>query len=289
MAKVAFLGLGVMGAPMAGHLAADGNDVTVYNRTLAKAQDWVEQHGGLAALTPAGAAADAEVVFMCLGNDDDVRQVVLGDDGAFSSMTSGATLVDHTTASADLARSLELSGSEIGIGFVDAPVSGGEAGAQRGQLTVMCGGTAAAFSIAEPIMAAYGRRIAHIGPAGHGQLAKMVNQLCIAGLVQGLAEGLNFGSRAGLDMAAVVDVIAAGAAQSWQLENRATTMLADQYDFGFAVEWMRKDLGICLDEARRIGARVPVAALVDQLYAQIENRGGRRWDTSSLMHALVHD
>ena len=292
MARVAFLGLGIMGAPMAGHLAAAGHEVTVYNRTTAKATTWVQRHGGTAALTAAGAAADAQLVCVCVGNDDDVRAVVLGSDqtpGALSSMTSGSTLVDHTTASAGVAREIEAAASARGIGFLDAPVSGGQAGAEGGQLTIMCGGTPESFAKAEPVLTTYARRIAHLGPAGNGQLAKMVNQLCIAGVVQGLAEGLDFGRRAGLDMTKVVEVISAGAAQSWQMENRSETMIKGEFEFGFAVELMRKDLGICLAEARRIGARLPVAALVDQFYAHIENRGGRRWDTSSLIQLLATD
>ena len=293
--SVAFLGLGVMGYPMAGHLAAAGQSVTVYNRTAAKAQKWIGEHGGRAASTPREAAAGAGVVFMCVGNDDDVRSVAYGDDGALAGMSDGAVLVDHTTASADLAR--ELAGAagaataagERGLGFLDAPVSGGQAGAENGALTVMVGGEQAAFDAALPLIDAYARSCVLLGPAGSGQLTKMVNQLCIAGLVQGLAEGLNFGARAGLDMASVVEVIAKGAAQSWQMDNRAATMLDGTFDFGFAVDWMRKDLGICLAEARRNGARLPLAALVDQFYAQVQARGGKRWDTSSLIQLLAND
>jgi 3-hydroxyisobutyrate dehydrogenase len=266
--KVAFIGLGVMGYPMAGHLAAAGHDVTVYNRTAAKTEKWLAHHGG---------------------NDDDLRAVVLGDDGAFAGLASGAVYVDHTTVSADIARELAVLGLERGIGVLDAPVSGGQAGAENGALTVMVGGDADAFARAAPVMAAYGRSVVHLGEAGNGQLAKMVNQICIAGLVQGLSEGINFGRRAGLDMSKVIAVISKGAAQSWQMENRAETMIADTYEFGFAVDWMRKDLGIVLDEANRNGARLPVTALVDQFYAQVQARGGNRWDTSSLVHLLRHD
>ena len=293
--SVAFLGLGVMGYPMAGHLAAAGQSVTVYNRTAAKAQKWIGEHGGRAASTPREAAAGAGVVFMCVGNDDDVRSVAYGDDGALAGMSDGAVLVDHTTASADLARELAgaagaaTSAGERGLGFLDAPVSGGHAGAENGALTVMVGGEQAAFDAALPLIDAYARSCVLLGPAGSGQLTKMVNQLCIAGLVQGLAEGLNFGARAGLDMASVVEVIAKGAAQSWQMDNRAATMLDGTFDFGFAVDWMRKDLGICLAEARRNGARLPLAALVDQFYAQVQARGGKRWDTSSLIQLLAND
>jgi len=287
--KVAFIGLGVMGYPMAGHLAAAGHDVTVYNRTAAKTEKWLAQHGGAAAVTPAAAAQGAEIVMTCVGNDDDLRAVVLGDDGAFAGLASGAVYVDHTTVSADIARELAVLGLERGIGVLDAPVSGGQAGAENGALTVMVGGDADAFARAAPVMAAYGRSVVHLGEAGNGQLAKMVNQICIAGLVQGLSEGINFGRRAGLDMSKVIAVISKGAAQSWQMENRAETMIADTYEFGFAVDWMRKDLGIVLDEANRNGARLPVTALVDQFYAQVQARGGNRWDTSSLVHLLRHD
>ena len=286
MASVAFIGLGVMGGPMARHLAAAGHDVTVYNRTASKADTWVGSNGGSSAPTPREAAARAEAVFMCVGNDDDVRSVALGPDGALAGMASGTVLVDHTTASAGLAR--ELAGTAAGsdAGFVDAPVSGGQAGAENGTLTVMCGGDPAHFAQVEPLIDAYARSCRLLGGAGAGQLTKMVNQICIAGVVQGLAEGVNFAQRAGLDVDVVIDVISKGAAQSWQMENRARTMAEGSFEFGFAVEWMRKDLGICLAEANRNGARLPTAALVDQFYAQVEQRGGRRWDTSSLVQLL---
>lgn len=287
MATVSFLGLGVMGAPMARHLLAAGHEVTVYNRTAAKADDWVARHGGRSAASPCEAAAGSEFVFMCVGNDDDVRAVALGTDGAVHGMDAGSVLVDHTTASAEVARHLETELALHGIGFVDAPVSGGQAGAENGVLTVMCGGEPSTFERVKPIVSVYARACERLGPAGSGQLTKMVNQLCIAGLVQGLAEGVAFAQRAGLDVDAVVDVISKGAAGSWQMENRARTMARDEFEFGFAVEWMRKDLSICLDEARRNGARLPVAALVDQFYAAIEQRGGRRWDTSSLVRLLT--
>ena len=287
MPPVSFLGLGVMGAPMAGHLAKAGHDVTVYNRTASTALSWVAEHGHRAAPTPAEAAEAADVVLMCVGNDDDVRQVALGEHGALAAMTSGSVLVDHTTASADVARELSAVAADRGVGFVDAPVSGGQAGAQQGQLTVMCGcDDEATFERARAVIAAYARACELMGPAGAGQLTKMVNQLCIAGVVQGLAEGVNFAQRAGLDVDKVVDVIGKGAAQSWQMDNRARTMARGEFDFGFAVEWMRKDLGICLREAARNGARLPLAALVDQFYAQVVDRGGRRWDTSSLVDLL---
>ena len=289
MAAVAFIGLGVMGGPMARHLAGAGHDVTVYNRTTAKADTWVAANGGTLAATPALAAKGADVVFVCVGNDDDVRSVTLGDDGAIAGMRPGSVLVDHTTASADLARELAAAAATVGVGFVDAPVSGGQAGAENGALTVMCGGDEESFAQVEPIIAAYARACRLLGDVGAGQLTKMVNQICIAGLVQALAEGVNFAQHAGLDVDAVVDVISKGAAQSWQMENRARTMAAGSFDFGFAVEWMRKDLRICLDEASRNGARLPVTALVDQFYAQVAGRGGRRWDTSSLMHLLAND
>ena len=278
-----------MGYPMAGHLAAAGHEVSVYNRTAAKSEGWAAQHHGTVAPTPRDAAGGADTVCVCVGNDDDVRSVVLGPDGALAGMSAGATLVDHTTASAELARELDATCAAAGVGFVDAPVSGGQAGAQNGALTVMCGGDIDAFARAEPVLQAYARSIVHLGPAGNGQLTKMVNQLCIAGLLQGLAEGMAFGARAGLDLDKVVSVISKGAAQSWQMENRAATMARGEFDFGFAVEWMRKDLGICLDTARQVGARLPVAALVDQFYAQVENRGGKRWDTSSLIQLLAND
>jgi 3-hydroxyisobutyrate dehydrogenase len=275
-----------MGYPMAGHLQAKGHTVTVYNRTSNKAEAWVAQHGGRAAPTPGEAAQGQEVVFACVGNDEDLRAVTLGPDGAFAGMGSGAVFVDHTTASAEVARELHAKAGDLGLGFVDAPVSGGQAGAQNGALTVMCGGDAATYGRVEAIIAAYARSCRLMGPSGSGQLTKMVNQICIAGLVQGLAEGLHFAKRAGLDAAAVVEVISKGAAQSWQMENRYKTMIAGSFDFGFAVDWMRKDLSICLDEARKNGASLPVAALVDQFYAEVQKLGGRRWDTSSLIARL---
>ncbi|MBY0298422.1 MAG: NAD(P)-dependent oxidoreductase [Methylobacterium sp.] len=286
MAKVAFLGLGVMGAPMARHLAAKGHEVTVYNRTAEKAQAWVAAHGGRSAATPAEAAAGQEIVFACVGNDDDLRQVTLGPDGAFSAMRAGAVFVDHTTASADVARELAAASSERGFGFVDAPVSGGQAGAENGVLTVMCGGDPEIYAQVEPVIMAFARSCRLMGPAGSGQLTKMVNQICIAGLVQGLAEGIHFGKRAGLDIEAVLDVIAKGAAGSWQMENRGRTMNQNRFDFGFAVDWMRKDLSIVLAEARHNKALLPVTALVDQFYAEVQTLGGGRWDTSSLIARL---
>jgi 3-hydroxyisobutyrate dehydrogenase len=287
LAEVAFLGLGVMGYPMAGHLKGRGDcDVVVYNRTAARAQKWVAEHGGVAAPTPREAARGRAIVFACVGNDDDLRAVTLGPDGAFAGMAKGAVFVDHTTASADVARELAREAEKRGLGFVDAPVSGGQAGAENGALTVMCGGDEATFAKVEPVIAAYARACKLMGPVGSGQLAKMVNQICIAGLVQGLAEGLHFAQRAGLDAELVVDVIAKGAAQSWQMDNRHKTMIAGKFDFGFAVDWMRKDLAICLDEARRNGAHLPVAALVDQFYSDVQAMGGRRWDTSSLIARL---
>jgi 3-hydroxyisobutyrate dehydrogenase len=279
---VAFIGLGVMGYPMAGHLAAKGHDVTVYNRNAGKAAHWVSQHKGRAAPTPAEAAKGADIVFACVGRDADVEAVTRGKDGAFQAMKTGAVFVDHTTASAGIARSLAADAEAAGFGFVDAPISGGEQGAKNGQLTIMCGGAEDDYAKAEPVMAVYARQCRLIGPAGSGQLTKMVNQICIAGIVQGLSEGLSFARAAGLDAQAVIDVISKGAAQSWQMENRHKTMLADEYDHGFAVEWMRKDLGICLAEARDNGASLPVTALVDQYYADVENMDGARWDTSSL-------
>jgi 3-hydroxyisobutyrate dehydrogenase-like beta-hydroxyacid dehydrogenase len=284
--RVAFLGLGVMGHPMAGHLARAGHQVTVYNRTVAKAEAWAKDYGGAFAATPAEAAKGAELVFCCVGNDDDLRSVVLGDQGAFAGMASGTVFVDHTTASAEVARELHAEGAKLGLPFVDAPVSGGQAGAVNGQLTVMCGGDAAAFDAAKPVALAFAKAVTLLGGPGSGQLAKMVNQICIAGLVQGLAEAIRFGQNAGLDMLQVLDVIGKGAAQSWQMDNRGKTMLADQFDFGFAVDWMRKDLGLCLDEARRNGSRLPVTALVDQFYADVQAQGGNRWDTSSLIKRL---
>ena len=285
--KVAFLGLGVMGFPMAGHLAKAGYGVTVYNRTAAKSAAWAAKHGGTSAATPAAAAKGAAIVFACVGNDDDLRAITLGPDGAFAGMDKGAIFVDHTTASADIARELEAAAKARGLGFLDAPVSGGQAGAENGQLTVMVGGDAGVFAKAEAAMKAYGKAVTLMGPAGSGQLAKMVNQICIAGLVQGLAEGVAFAQKAGLDVEKLLGVISKGAAQSWQMENRGKTMAEGKFDFGFAVDWMRKDLGICLAEARRNGARLPVAALVDQFYAEVQASGGRRWDTSSLIHLLT--
>ena len=284
--RVAFIGLGVMGGPIAGHLARAGHSVTVFNRTAAKAAGWVEQHGGTAAATAAEAAADAAAVFVCVGNDDDVRTVTTARDGALHGMRAGAVLVDHTTTSATLAREIAAVAAAHGVGFVDAPVSGGQPGAENGTLTVMCGGEAADFARAEPLIACYARMSKRLGPAGSGQLTKMVNQICIAGLVESLAEALHFARHAGLDGAAVVEVIAKGAAQSWQMENRHRSMLEGTFDFGFAVDLMRKDLGIVFDEARRNGAQLPVAALVDQLYAEVQAMGGGRWDTSSLMARL---
>lgn len=284
--RVAFLGLGVMGAPMAGHLARAGHDVTVYNRTAAKAEAWAKEYGGRAAPTPAQAAAGADLVFACVGNDDDLRSVVLGDQGAFAGMKPGAVCVDHTTASAALARELHALAAARGLGFVDAPVSGGQAGAVNGVLTVMCGGDAAAFGAMKPVAMAFSRAVTLVGGSGAGQLAKMVNQICIAGLVQGLSEAIAFGQKAGLDMKQVLDVIGKGAAQSWQMDNRGKTMVDDQFEFGFAVDWMRKDLGLVLDEARRNGAKLPVTALVDQFYGDVQSMGGGRWDTSSLIRRL---
>ena len=287
MSDVAFLGLGVMGFPMAGHLASrGGHDVRVYNRTSAKASDWVAKHGGASAPTPREAAAGRDFVLACVGNDADLRSVVLGPDGAFAGMKPGAIFVDHTTASADVARELQAEATRLGLGFIDAPVSGGQAGAENGALTIMCGGDAAQYARAEPIVAAYAKSCRLMGGPGSGQLTKMVNQICIAGLVQGVAEGLHFAAQAGLDRQLVVDVISKGAAQSWQMDNRHKTMIAGQFDFGFAVDWMRKDLGICLDEARRNGATLPVAALVDQFYSDVQAMGGGRWDTSSLIARL---
>ena len=286
--KLAFLGLGVMGYPMAGHLAKAGHQVTVYNRSAAKSESWVKEHGGARRMTPAEAATGAEIVFTCVGNDNDVREVVGGENGALAGMSRGAILADHTTASAELARELAAMAQHKGIGFLDAPVSGGQAGAVNGKLTIMVGGDTASFARAQPVMAHYGRAVTLMGPVGNGQLTKMVNQICIAGLVQALAEGLNFAVRAGLDPGLVVDVISKGAAQSWQMENRAKTMAEGKFDFGFAVDWMRKDLAICLAEARRNRAALPVTALVDQFYQRVQERGGRRWDTSSLIHLLAN-
>ncbi len=287
MASVAFLGLGVMGGPMARHLAAAGHDVTVYTRTAARAEAWVAANGHRAVATPREASAGAELVFMCVGNDDDVRSVVYGDDGALAGLGAGSILVDHTTASADLARELAAATAAVGVGFVDAPVSGGQAGAENGQLTVMCGADdAEVFERARAVIVAYARACERLGPSGAGQLTKMVNQICIAGIAQGLAEAVNFAQHAGLDVDEVVAVIGKGAAQSWQMDNRAATMARGEFEFGFAVEWMRKDLGIVLAEASRNGARVPLTALVDQFYAQVVERGGARWDTSSLVDLL---
>ncbi|MFM2447170.1 MAG: 2-hydroxy-3-oxopropionate reductase GarR [Pseudomonadota bacterium] len=284
--RVAFLGLGVMGYPMAGHLARAGHHVCVYNRTAAKADRWVEEFGGRSAPTPREAAAGAAIVFACVGNDDDLRGVVLGPDGAYAGMAPGAVFWDDTTASARVARELAAEAAGRGLSFIDAPVSGGQAGAVNGLLTVMCGGEEAAFERARPVAMAFARAVTRVGESGAGQLAKMVNQICIAGLVQGLAEGIAFGQAAGLDMKLVLEVIGKGAAQSWQMDNRGKTMVEDKFDFGFAVDWMRKDLGLVLDEARHNGARVPVTALVDQFYADVQSMGGQRWDTSSLIRRL---
>ncbi len=287
MAKVAFLGLGVMGYPMAGHLKAKGgHDVTVYNRNTAKAEKWVGQHGGASAATPKAAATGQDVVFACVGNDDDLRTVTIGPDGAFHGMKKGAIFVDNTTASAEVARELAAEARTRGFDFIDAPVSGGQAGAENGMLTVMCGGDPAVYARAEPVIMAYARACRLLGPSGAGQLAKMINQICIAGLVQGLAEGVHFGKKAGLDIEAVIDVISKGAAGSWQMENRGKTMNQGKFDFGFAVDWMRKDLSIVLSEGRRNGANLPVTALVDQFYSEVQKMGGGRWDTSSLLARL---
>jgi 3-hydroxyisobutyrate dehydrogenase len=284
--RVAFLGLGVMGYPMAGHLARAGHAVTVYNRTAAKAQAWVQAHGGRAADTPRVAAEGADIVFACVGNDDDLRSVVLGASGAFAGMPADSVFVDHTTASAAVARELDAAARERGLHFVDAPVSGGQAGAVNGALTVMCGGDAEVIARIHPVAMAMARAVTRVGPSGSGQLAKMVNQIAIAGLVQGLSEAIHFGQRAGLDLPLVLDVIGKGAAQSWQLDNRGRTMVEGRFDFGFAVDWMRKDLGLVLEEARRNGATTPVTALVDQFYADVQAAGGGRWDTSSLVTRL---
>ncbi|ESX62468.1 oxidoreductase [Mesorhizobium sp. LSHC422A00] len=287
MASVAFLGLGVMGYPMAGHLRnKGGHDVTVYNRTAAKAEQWVVQHGGKSAATPADAAEGQDFVFSCVGNDDDLRSVTTGADGAFAAMKKGAVFIDNTTASAEVARELADAAEKAGFSFLDAPVSGGQAGAENGVLTVMVGGEQAAFDKARPVIDAFARMVGLMGPSGAGQLTKMINQITIAGLVQGLAEGIHFGKKAGLDIEKVIEVISKGAAGSWQMENRHKTMNAGKYDFGFAVDWMRKDLGICLDEADRNGARLPVTALVDQFYKDVQAMGGKRWDTSSLLARL---
>jgi 3-hydroxyisobutyrate dehydrogenase-like beta-hydroxyacid dehydrogenase len=289
MAKVAFLGLGVMGFPMAGHLVKAGHEVTVYNRTAKKADEWVAKHKGKKAATPVEAAKGQEIVFCCVGNDNDLRSVVYGDSGAFAGMNKSAVFCDHTTASADVARELEAEAKKRGFGCLDAPVSGGQAGAENGQLTVMVGGDAATFAKVEPVAKVYAKAITHMGPAGAGQLTKMVNQICIAGLVQGLAEAINFAKRAGLDTDKVLATISKGAAQSWQMENRWKTMAEGKFEFGFAVDWMRKDLSICLQESNRNKARLPVTALIDQFYAQVQARGGNRWDTSSLAHLLMKD
>src|SRR6187455_3646482 len=287
MAKVSFLGLGVMGYPMAGHLKnKGGHEVTVYNRNAAKADKWVAQYGGKKAATPKEAATGQDFVMMCVGNDNDVREVALGGNGAFHAVAKGAVFVDHTTASAEIARTLHADAKKRGFDAIDAPVSGGQAGAENGVLTVMCGGDATPYGRAEPVIAAYARMCKLLGPSGSGQLAKMVNQICIAGLVQGLAEGIHFAKKAGLDIEALIATISKGAAQSWQMENRYKTMTAGKYDFGFAVNWMRKDLGICLGEARKNGANLPVTALVDQFYSEIQAMGGKRWDTSSLIALL---
>jgi 3-hydroxyisobutyrate dehydrogenase len=287
LSKVAFLGLGVMGFPMAGHLKTRGqDDVVVYNRTAATAAKWVAQFGGASAPTPRAAAAGCDLVFACVGNDVDVRAVTLGEDGAFAGMKPGAVFVDHTTASANLARELAREAKRLSLGFVDAPVSGGQAGAEKGQLTVMCGGEPEDYARAEPAMSAYSRFCSLMGPPGSGQLTKMVNQICIAGLVQALSEGLRFARAAELDPQLVIDVISKGAAQSWQMDNRHKTMIAGEFNFGFAVNWMRKDLAICLDEARRNGASLPVTAVVDQFYGEVQSKGGGRWDTSSLITRL---
>jgi 3-hydroxyisobutyrate dehydrogenase-like beta-hydroxyacid dehydrogenase len=284
--RVAFLGLGVMGYPMAGHLARAGHQVTVYNRSPAKAQAWAAEFGGQVAATPRQAAQGADVVYACVGNDDDLRSVALGEQGAFAGMQAGAVFADHTTASAEVARELYALARQRGLHFVDAPVSGGQAGAQNGQLTIMCGGDEAAFETMRAPAMAYARACTRLGPSGAGQLAKMVNQIAVAGVIQGLAEAIAFGQRAGLDMNQVLDVIGKGAAQSWQMDHRGKTMVADQFDFGFAVDWMRKDLGLVLAEARRNGARLPVTALIDQFYADLQHMGGGRWDTSSLVRRL---
>ena len=286
MSKAAFIGLGVMGYPMAGHLARAGHAVTVFNRTQSRAERWVEEHGGASAASPAAACEDAEFVFTCVGRDEDVRAVTLADDGAFAGMRNGAILVDHTTTSAELARELDGSARERGLAFLDAPVSGGQAGAENGKLAIMAGGRGKDYDRVLSLLECYGARIDLMGPAGAGQLTKMVNQICIAGLVQALSEGLNFAQRSGLDGEQVARLIGAGAAQSWQLDNRHATMLADEFEFGFAVDWMRKDLGYAMDEAGRNGAELPVAELVDRFYAEIQAMGGGRWDTSSLIRRL---
>lgn len=286
MAKIAFLGLGVMGYPMAGHLAAAGHDVCVYNRTTMKAEKWANEHKGHFADTPQKAVEGAEFVMACVGNDDDLRAICIGDDGAFSGMDKGAVFVDHTTVSAQVTRELYAAAKELGLSFVDAPISGGQAGAENGVLSVMCGGDAQAFSSAEPVIAAYSKNCKRLGESGAGQLTKMVNQICIAGLMQGLSEALHFAEKAGLDGKAVVDVISGGAAGSWQMMNRYETMVDDTFEFGFAVDWMRKDLGICLKTADENGASLPVTAIVDQFYKDVQKLGGGRWDTSALIRRL---
>ena len=286
MAKLAFLGLGVMGYPMAGHLAAKGHEVTVYNRTAAKAEKWAAQHGGNWAATPAEAAAGADMVMACVGNDDDLRAVCLGETGAFAGMKTGALFVDHTTVSAAVTREVYAAAKKVGVSFVDAPVSGGQAGAENGQLVIMCGGDQTAYDAAEPVMNSYAKLCKRLGESGAGQLTKMVNQICIAGLVQGLSEGLHFAEKAGLDGREVIEVIGGGAAGSWQMVNRYKTMLDDHFEHGFAVDWMRKDLGICLATANETGASLPVTALVDQFYKEVQKMGGGRWDTSSLFKRL---
>jgi 3-hydroxyisobutyrate dehydrogenase-like beta-hydroxyacid dehydrogenase len=289
MAKLAFLGLGVMGFPMAGHLQKAGHSVTVYNRSAAKAAAWVAKHGGASAATPAKAAAGADIVLACVGNDDDLRSIVYGADGALAGMAAGAIFVDHTTASAEVAREIDKATREKGLGFLDAPVSGGQAGAENGQLGIMVGGDPAVFAKAEAVLKVYAKALTLMGPAGAGQLTKMVNQICIAGLLQGLSEGMNFAVKAGLDTDKVLSVITKGAAGSWQMENRAKTMVQGKFDFGFAVDWMRKDLAICLAEAKNNKARLPATALIDQFYATVQARGGGRWDTSSLIHLLAKE
>lgn len=289
MSKIAWIGLGVMGSHMAGHLQKAGHSVTVYNRTTHRAETWVKEHGGEMASTPAQAAKGCDIVFACVGNDDDLRSVTIGENGAFGSMDAGTIFVDHTTASASVAKELYANAKTREIGFIDAPVSGGEAGAQNGVLTVMCGGDQITFDKVAPVIDAFARSCKLLGEAGAGQLTKMVNQICIAGVVQGLAEGMNFAQKAGLDGEAVLDVISKGAAGSWQMENRGATMLKDEFEFGFAVDWMRKDLGMCLAEADQNGASLPLTALVDQFYKEIQSMGGNRWDTSSLMRRLTRD
>ncbi|WP_066548043.1 MULTISPECIES: NAD(P)-dependent oxidoreductase [unclassified Sphingomonas] len=287
MAKIAFIGVGVMGGPMAGHLAAAGHEVTVYNRTRARAEAWVTRHGGAVAATPAQAATDRDAVITCVGNDDDLAAVTLGSDGAFDAMRAGAVFIDHTTVSADIARRLAAEAEARGLHAVDAPVSGGQAGAENGKLSIMCGGTAAAMAAAEPVMSAYAARIVHVGAAGAGQTTKMVNQIAIAGVLQGLAEALRFAQKSGLDLDRVFEAVSGGAAQSWQMVNRWQSMAEDRFDFGFAIDWMRKDLGLALDEARRNGATLPMTAMVDQFYAEVQAMGGNRQDTSALVRRIA--